>query len=250
MDTQVYIYVLKHPVTLEVRYVGKTVDLKKRLAGHLNEKGCNRKCRWVQAVLSEGLVPLMEVLEIVSEDTWQEREISWIKYYRGMNVELCNLTDGGEGLHGCTEETRAKMSVLQKDRWQNEEYRDKILTEARALNLSRALRGKPKSEEHVAKLWQNQPGRIFTEEHKAKMREAHCGRVYKKRGPLTEEHKEKLRESSRGNRSRTGMKNSEEMNRNIGNGVRGIKRSDETKERMRQARIKYWQERKEKETEK
>lgn len=34
-----YIYSLSHPLTGEVRYVGKADDLKLRMYGHLNDKG-------------------------------------------------------------------------------------------------------------------------------------------------------------------------------------------------------------------
>ena len=249
VERQIYIYALRHPSTLEIRYVGKTLDIDRRLSEHIIEQGCNRKCRWIQSLLNEGLTPVIETLEAVTQENWQERERWWISYYRDLHVDLCNLTDGGDGLCGCTDETRAKMSIKQKEQMQNEEYKAKIFTPERASKISRALSGKPKSSEHIAKLPQNNPGRHLSEEHKQKLKDSHKQRVYSKRSPLSEDHKSKLKQASQGNSSRLGMKNSDEMNQKIGKAIRGIKRSDETKERMRQAKLKYWQERKEKENE-
>jgi len=53
---KVTIYTLSHPVTGQVRYVGKTVEmLKNRLAGHLREKGTCHKNHWIAQLRAEGL---------------------------------------------------------------------------------------------------------------------------------------------------------------------------------------------------
>lgn len=54
-------------------------------------------------------------MDIIEEcyDNWDERERFWISYYRMIGENICNLTDGGEGILGCkkSEETRKKISL-------------------------------------------------------------------------------------------------------------------------------------------
>jgi excinuclease UvrABC nuclease subunit len=75
-DSNVYIYCLKDPRNNEIRYVGKAVNLEKRLYGHIhNGKDRNiHKTNWIQSILNEGLEPIIEELEIVSFSKWENRE--------------------------------------------------------------------------------------------------------------------------------------------------------------------------------
>lgn len=92
------IYVLKDPVTDEVRYVGKTNDLTSRIRCHKWEKRHlkkrNHKVRWLRTLTAD---PTVEVLETVSEDNWVERERYWIQHYRDQGARLTNIAEGGEG---------------------------------------------------------------------------------------------------------------------------------------------------------
>jgi hypothetical protein len=94
----VYIYALTDPRTGEIRYVGKTVDLKKRQNFHncpsMHQKGSCRRA-WVMELRELGLRPKLVSLEECSEDTWQERERYWIKRYGGVG-KLLNVREGGE----------------------------------------------------------------------------------------------------------------------------------------------------------
>lgn len=101
---QVFIYVLKHPETTDIRYVGKAKNIKKRLRWHIDYAKYNRKRRkvsdWILSILRMGRKPIIEIIEIVNEHNWQEREIYWIKHYRSTGIDLCNLTNGGETTNG------------------------------------------------------------------------------------------------------------------------------------------------------
>lgn len=104
MNKPIYIYVLKHPLTEEVRYVGKTNNLKKRLESHLakaNEfKGRRKVINWVQSIVADGMQPIIESIEECLFENWAEREKYWISYYKSIGSDLCNLTDGGESNYG------------------------------------------------------------------------------------------------------------------------------------------------------
>ncbi len=131
------IYALKDPSNGEVRYVGKTNDLRVRINQHLQDRSQSHKSRWLRP-LSEP--PSVEVLEILDADAnWPERERYWIAHYRSLGARLTNLTDGGEGwkkADGHSEETKAKLRELalargakppsQKGRKASAETREKL----------------------------------------------------------------------------------------------------------------------------
>jgi predicted GIY-YIG superfamily endonuclease len=62
----IYIYVLRHPVTKEVRYVGQTANLEQRLYAHCHTVVTDTyKHRWVRLLRKQQLYPEMLVLEAV-----------------------------------------------------------------------------------------------------------------------------------------------------------------------------------------
>ena len=66
-NRKVKIYVLKHPDTLEVRYIGKTIrTLSKRLGNHVaNAKGNKHNkhlSNWILKLLEENKRPIIELL--------------------------------------------------------------------------------------------------------------------------------------------------------------------------------------------
>jgi hypothetical protein len=95
MET-VFIYSLKDPVTNEVRYVGKTINPKGRLSSHIKYAKFKKyhSAYWIQSLLNEGYKPVMEILEEANSETWAEREVYWISYYRSL-YDLTNISDGG-----------------------------------------------------------------------------------------------------------------------------------------------------------
>ena len=96
------IYVLKHPRTDEVRYVGWTKQgVDKRLREHIREAVRGQRThrhRWLLSLVSIGLEPAFEVIEHGTGDGWSEAERRWIAFYRSYGARLVNGTDGGEGV--------------------------------------------------------------------------------------------------------------------------------------------------------
>jgi hypothetical protein len=112
MERAVFIYALKCPVTLEVRYVGKSNDPKARLRHHLDtrsRKSISHKNHWLNSLLANGRRPLLEILEVTTEADWPQREQYYIQLHRASG-KLTNATGGGEGAPGCKQspETVAK----------------------------------------------------------------------------------------------------------------------------------------------
>jgi len=136
-----YIYTLSHPQTGEIRYVGKTTNLKKRTYQHFNIKICkklgNRHLgNWLLSILNNNLKPKLEVLEECTDD-WIKCEQYWIEQFKHWGFDLLNITKGGEGFgHKHSEESRRKMSLAQKGLSKN--FSEKTLEEKRKLFKSNA----------------------------------------------------------------------------------------------------------------
>ena len=168
-NRSVRIYVLKHPDTLEVRYVGKTVrSLNRRLGNHIaNAKGNKHNkhlSNWILKILSENNRPIIELLEECEHSVWQEREKYWISQFDN----LINLTIGGDGCEGFihNQETIEKLREVNKGRKHTDEFKEK---------MSLRLKGKPLTEEHKANIGKSNKGRKASLETKLKLLESHKG---------------------------------------------------------------------------
>lgn len=105
----VYIYALQHPETLETRYIGRTYDPHGRLGLHLRECGSELPCaRWIRKLSGAGLIPLMVVVEVTTDELWESRERAWIAFYRAINRGLLNVADGGHTSEPLTPEARKR----------------------------------------------------------------------------------------------------------------------------------------------
>ena len=186
VDTRrVKIYVLKHPDTLEIRYVGKTVrSLSKRLGNHIaNAKGNKHNkhlSNWILSILREDKSPIIELIEECDYSVWQEREKYWISKF----PNLINLTIGGDGCKGFihSPETIAKLRLVNLGKKHTEEFKKA---------MSKRLKGVPLSKEHIAKIVKANTGRKASEETKKKLSESHKGIVQ------SEESKKKRSETIR-----------------------------------------------------
>ncbi len=162
----VHIYVLKDPETGEVRYVGKTkTSLKQRLYNHLGDKSTHHRSCWIKSLKNRNLKPVIESIELVSDETWAEREIYWIQYYKDLGAKLVNSNDGGKGGHNPSAETRAKLSVVQRN----------MSAETRA-KIGAARLGKKHTAESIAKMSAAKTGKKRSAETKAKIGAAHKGK--------------------------------------------------------------------------
>lgn len=165
----VKIYVLKHPDTLEIRYVGKTVrSLSRRLGNHIaNAKGNKHNkhlSNWIISILNDNKRPIIELLEECEYSVWQEREKFWISQF----PDLINLTEGGDGCLGFIHDdsTKEKLRMAMIGRKHTEEFKQA---------MSLRLKGKPLSEEHKANIGKANSGKKVTDATKKKLSESHKG---------------------------------------------------------------------------
>lgn len=94
----VEIYALTEPDSGEIRYVGKAVCALQRFKSHLRDARRRNTpvYRWIRALLSDGTVPCLVVLEICEAERWKEREINVIEDYRTKYPRLLNVAFGGD----------------------------------------------------------------------------------------------------------------------------------------------------------
>lgn len=116
MAKTVFIYCLKDPTTGDVRYIGKTDDLKVRLQRHISEssKFKSHLGSWLRSLGADK--PILAVLHKVAEhESWQEEEKRYICFARGMGMDLVNIAEGGAGGSGpCSPEQCAARSAARK----------------------------------------------------------------------------------------------------------------------------------------
>lgn len=203
MQSQYYIfkvYVLKCPLSNEVRYVGQTVKLlSRRYSYHINDKDRTYKTNWINSLKKQGLLPIIELLEICqSKKMLNEREKYYIKHFKNIGYKLTNTTDGGGGSLGLTPmkgkkhslETRLKMSIAQKGKVFSEESRQKI---------RETLTGRHDCAETRLKKSKSRIGLKHSEETKRKMSKSLLGNkrwLGKKHKPET---KRKMSKNNRNN---------------------------------------------------
>jgi predicted DNA-binding protein YlxM (UPF0122 family) len=93
-----FIYGLFDPRNGELRYVGKTNNMRARFRGHRYEikRSNSHKSNWVKSLKEQNLEPKIEELDNVPDSEWQFWEQWYIAYFRGMGCNLTNISDGGD----------------------------------------------------------------------------------------------------------------------------------------------------------
>jgi hypothetical protein len=117
-----FIYGLRDPNTLEIRYIGLTSRGLKRPQHHscksaLKFEKCHRSS-WIKSL--NGKKPIIEVLEYCkNKELLNDLEIKWIKFAQLENWNLTNHTPGGYGTKNYkhSDETKKKIAESSKKMW-------------------------------------------------------------------------------------------------------------------------------------
>ncbi len=167
------IYALLDPTTNEIRYIGKSKNIKRRYYEHTHNKSgnCIYLKHWL-ATLNEK--PKLEIIELCDLTVINEKEKYWIKYYKDLGNKLTNLTDGGEGVYGYKRSDESKKRISESLKGHE------VLPETRQKLREAALK---------------QPKHIYTEEQKEALSKARIGMKF------TEEHKKNIGLASMGRKN-------------------------------------------------
>ena len=215
-----YTYFHTRNDTGAVFYVGKGKGKR------LQDKTC-RNAHWQKIVAKHGHAAHIASLWPTEADAF-EHEKFLIACFRGMGVDLCNQTDGGDGVP-MTDEIRLKLSIASNARWLDEEVRrehgaktkgriqsdeerekrrisstGRKHTDVAKKRMSLAQTGREISQEHREKLRQANLGKTQTDASNAKRSLSLKGRVF------SDAHRAKLSASMMGNKSRLGYATSAE----------------------------------------
>jgi len=155
------------------------------------------KCNWIRQLLTDGVNPEIEILEEVTQDTWQARERYWIQLYKD---SLTNATDGGEGLINPSSEVRKRISeTVSKTLIGNSRRKGIAHTEESKRTISEGLKTSALHKERQAKWAGVDRHANLTDDQKAeKGRKISESKLGKKRAPFSEETKRKMSEARTG----------------------------------------------------
>jgi hypothetical protein len=123
-----WIYGLRDPETQQIRYIGQSINPKRRFKDHCTPKALSKKSHknsWIKNLQQRNIRPELTLLQYVpTGNSWAEAEIFWISLYGN----LTNLTIGGEGKQGHkhSEETRKQMSMSALGKKKSVETRAKM----------------------------------------------------------------------------------------------------------------------------
>lgn len=96
-----YIYTLADPIDGEIKYVGKSKDLKNRLSRHMStyslKDAWTSKNKWLSWLKNQGLTPIIEILDEGDINNIDDLEIYWIEQIKNWGYKLKNDTKGGKG---------------------------------------------------------------------------------------------------------------------------------------------------------
>jgi len=143
----VYIYTLSHPLTGEIRYVGKTSHLKRRFANHCSDcmrpKVRTHTTNWLYSLRKAGLRPIMEVVEESSVSDFTRDEQYWIAQCRAWGFSLTNQTEGGGGMYGFVSPHLKSDKMRQAT---SKRHKGKVIPQEMRDRISSSLKGHKNSE--------------------------------------------------------------------------------------------------------
>lgn len=93
---KVFIYSLADPRDGVIKYIGKTNNVEVRLKNHINPARYKNtlKFNWIRDLRYSGLIPILDIIEVVEAVDGKERERYWIKFYIDNGNPLTNNSDG------------------------------------------------------------------------------------------------------------------------------------------------------------
>lgn len=205
------VYGLVDPRSKEVRYVGWTSNIRRRMREHCCPKDRERayKDNWLRELKTSGLSPICITLETGNGDGYGEAEKHWIAKYRDSGVRLTNITDGGDGATGHIKSIETR------------------------LKLSSALKGRPRPREVIERAVATKRKRGHTQKQYNALRLVSLGNKGRKQPRAAVEAR------ARALRGKSWGHHSEEVRKEISKRFKGVPKSPEQRAKISAARIGY-----------
>jgi len=135
-----YVYIYFDPVADEPIYIGKGTGA--RWKKHMNRKDMHPFVFRLRRMLRNGTEPVVEIYPHVSHKAAYAAEMCLIAKYGRKdlgNGPLLNLTDGGDGQYGMSDQTRAKISASLKMHFAPQTLAKQAAEAARPQKVSRHI---------------------------------------------------------------------------------------------------------------
>jgi group I intron endonuclease len=161
-----YIYKITNIINNKI-YVGQSINPKRRWYHHRwcarnPEKSTENNTILYNAMRKHGEENFkFEIIEETELININDREIYWIKELNTLSTNGYNMTAGGQGSNEMSIEAREKISKALKGRKCSKEHIEKVKQAKIGLTLS---------DEHKQKIQATLQGRIFSEDHLEKIR--------------------------------------------------------------------------------
>jgi predicted GIY-YIG superfamily endonuclease len=178
MSKKYYIYGLFDPRNNELRYVGATINISRRLTMHCTDTQLianTYKNNWIKSLKKQELKPIIEIIETYeNKESAIENETYLIQLFRKLGYNLTNSRYGGNGFSDWsearklrnglkrrgikhTEKTKNKISMNRRGIGHTQETKDTIsrkntgkkLTNEQCKKISLSKKGKKKSPEAI-----------------------------------------------------------------------------------------------------
>jgi hypothetical protein len=124
-----FIYVLIDPIDNLIKYVGKSDTPEKRRKQHIQESvsefsyANTLKVNWIKNIVSQGLEPVMQIIDEVPKTEWRFWEKHWEDLLLSWGFPLKNGDDCGRGgLTSQTQEARKKIRFAYLNKSYEERY--------------------------------------------------------------------------------------------------------------------------------
>ena len=204
-----HLYLLCDPDTGAVRYVGACVNPRKRATTHKSSRGCRQSpvALWVRGLYDQGKAPVMDALDAMGPDEWEDEERFLISYLRFLGFDLLNVNSGGTSGFKVSPANHKKCLdasvAARRGKKMSPELRAKMSERTKARLADRVARGLPVfPPEMIEKIRLANTGRVASQETKEKLRDIALRKGYRppggrgRAGPRSPEEREKMRASA------------------------------------------------------
>jgi hypothetical protein len=147
-----YLYTLNCPFTNNIKYVGISINPKKRFNDHLSKARQNtltRKNAWIKGLLNQEKKPILNIVSEHNIEDIEQIEKDTIFKYKKEGLDLYNLTSGGEVKKEVSFSTKQKLRDINLGKKQSIETINKRVS---------LLKGQKRNENTKRKMSENQRG--------------------------------------------------------------------------------------------